>query len=963
MDYDFVNVDAFVPNSLSGWSALGNITAVKQSGNTFTLSDDSGLTLLVAVLSPTAFRVRFNPTATDYSKDASYAVVNQDLGAVTAQLTTNTSSLLVISTGALEVHIARQPFALSVYRVTDQGTQLIHQDANVSENGGQKGVLYVKGQPAIASIKVAPKNAYYFGLGEKAGSSMVKNGFSFTFFNYDNFTYVSGPLPDFEQQGPLNPSETLYCSIPFLIETNPSPQDDYVGNPYSYGLFFDNPSQSYVNIGANVPTAYPSFGMDGLYYFGALYGDLNYYFLAGDDVPAVVDQYTRLTGRSPLPPKYALGYHQGGYGYYDSAHVMAVANAYRDAQIPCDGLHIDVDFQDNYRTFTASPQKFQNVDRMFSNLADMGFKCSTNITSLITSNPQDETGSTTTPYPARDSGLQQGCFIYNTRAEGGESTQLFIGQEQYGENDGSNPYNYPPLPNAQSGQKVPLQASGYYPDLGDPKVADWWGQQYAYLFSVGLQMVWQDMTCPAIAADMTPPDGQDVPYNQLRPVPDDHEKSVPLDLMLVGPDGETYQPNVEIHNGYALTLSRATYEGINKLRPDVRNFIIARGGYAGLHRYAALWTGDSASSWEFLQINIPEVLNLGLSGVPLSGCDIGGFANGTGSSAQGGVVNGLVQGGITDPELFVRWMNLGAFLPWYRNHYDGYTKQYQEPYNYPDPVPAQCRKYIELRYQLMQVIYDAMYQATQTGLPLCRPLFLNFPDDSSVYSYLNDQFFLGDSLLVAPIVNQGQTSRNIYLPRGSDWYAFQNNEAPLADAVAGGTLIGQTGGTTPYYAPVGVVPLYIQAGALLPMRQLEQYVGQLAQNPLTINAYPGPDRAYTLYLDDGVSTAATAKQSYRLTHINQTTSGSTRSVRVQRTYDHYTPPEPFYYIGVLATTPPTGVTAGGSSLPQMTGSTDPDAANALAASTVNAFYYNHSLQTTFVKIFDTSADITVTVGE
>jgi alpha-glucosidase len=135
--------------------------------------------------------------------------------------------------------------------------------------------------------------------------------------------------------------------------------------------------------------------MDGLYYFGALYGDMGYYFMAGDDVRAVIQQYTRLTGLAPLPPRYVLGYHQGCYGYYDRDTLMAAATAYRENAIPIDGLHIDVDFQDNYRTFTSSKMKCGDIKSLFDELHGMGFKCSTNITALITSNPQDEQGNNT----------------------------------------------------------------------------------------------------------------------------------------------------------------------------------------------------------------------------------------------------------------------------------------------------------------------------------------------------------------------------------------------------------------------------------------------------------------------------------------------------------------------------------------------------------------------------------------
>lgn len=947
MNYEYVQVNAFVPNSLSGWSAFGNVVSHTASGASFLLTDSNGRVLLLAFLSPTAFRVRFNSTATSYDEGASYSVVNRSLGNVSPRVTSETDTELVIDTGSMQVQIQKQPFALSVYR----GRQLIHADAAVG--GDAKGLLYVEGQPAVASIKVAPENALYFGFGEKAGSTLAKNKFSMTFFNYDNFMYAGTaviPAPPAELSGgPLNPSEPLYNSIPLLIEVNPNPTGAQAGGAYAYGVFFDNPAQSYMNIAADVQTIYPSFSMSGMYYFGALCGDLDYYFLLGDGgAPDVIDQYTQLTGRPTMPPKYVFGYHQGCYGYYSRDVLEQAASSYRSADFPIDGLHIDVDFQNNYRTFTSSDLKFPNVAEMFSGLAQNGFKCSTNITALVTCNPYDENGKTYDDggahYPTRDSGMANNYFLYSTRADQAPSPQLFIAQENYGENPGLNPFPYPPLKPNSSGT-TPLISCGFYPNLGDPNVQAWWGRQYEYLLTSGLEMIWQDMTCPAIEYDQTPPAGTFVPYENLLDFSssdsDDSStiKTLPLDLMLVGPDGETYQPNMVVHNGYALTLCKATWNGINAIRPGRRNFIIARGGYAGIQRYAGLWTGDSASSWDFLQINIPEVLNLGLCGVPITGCDIGGFAVGSGSTAPGNV---------TDPALFVRWMNLGAFLPWYRNHYDGYVKAYQEPYKYGDPYLSYCRKYVDLRYQLIQLFYDCMYQSTQSGLPICRALFLNFPDDPAVYSHLDDQFFIGDDLLVAPIITQSDT-RTIYLPEGADWYPFPEN-GPLLAKVSGGTNIGVTEGTSPYYAPLGQVPLYVRAGGILPMRPVEQWVGQNAQSPLTFTIFPGPDRSYTLYQDDGISTGS----AFRLTTIQQATVGQTRSVRVTRTYDRYTPPEPFYSIALLGSTEPTGVTAGGTAIPAVA-----DAAS-LASSTSNAYFYDAGLGSITVKIFDTSADITVT---
>ena len=923
-NYPFVNVNEFTPNN-GDWTTVGNVASYTQQGAILRLTmANGGPAPILYFLAATVFRVRFNPAA-DYSSDNSYAVVADAFSGYTPTVT-DLGNALQLLTNSMRVVINKAPFGITVYR----GEQLIHAD--------NPGYNLIYDGTAVANLKVYPANALYCGFGEKAGAQLFKNQFTMTFFNYDNFMYSSGPLPEGEGGGPLNPSETLYNSTPLLIETNPNPVGANQGAPYSYGLFLDNPCQTYINVGASDYS-----NMFGKYYLGALYGDLNYYFFLGNTVRDVIAQYTQLTGRAPLPPKYVFGYHQGCYGYYDRYKLSEVANAYRAARIPIDGLHIDVDFQDNYRTFTSSNLKFPNVAEMFADLHTIGFKCCTNITSLVSNNPLDENGNKTT-YPALQSGLKADAFIYATRAGQGESPNLFVGQESYGQNFGSNPYPYPPL-SFQNGVES-LGSSGYYPDFGRSDVQTWWGQQYQYLLSVGLDFIWQDMTCPAIVPN----------FDNNTP-----DKTFPLDLMQSS-FGQ-YQANALIHNAYSLNLCQATYNGLNLLRPNLRNFIIARGGYAGMQRYAGLWTGDSASSWDFLSINIPEVLNLGLSGQPISGCDIGGFASGSASEGDFSVVDGQVYGQITNYELLTRWMNLGAFLPWYRNHYDGYVKQFQEPYQYGEPVPSNCRKYIEMRYRLLQVFYDAMYQHTQTGLPIVRPLFLNDPGDPQVYHYVNDQFFLGDHILVAPIVSQHDTAnpptppvRDIYLPAGSQWYAYQDNLAPLLAPVNGGTLI------TNYYASLGVVPIYIRAGAIIPMRQLEQYVGELPQNPLTFTIYPGPDSTYELYLDDGLTTNYQTQQQYRLTAITHHSTGNSQTVTIQRQHDGYTPPELFFYLCLLGASLPSKAQVNGVPLSNLIYPTDAEAAAALAASPVNAFYFNTEINAVFIKVFDMAANTNVAVG-
>lgn len=912
MAFTFVDVRSFTP-ALRQWSPVGAISGVTRLGNTFQLALASGnRSLLVSFLSSSCFRVRFDPAPNaTYGTETSRAVVNRDLGPVHLNVVQQDAQALIVDTGAMRVQIDLQPYRVRVFR----GAQLVSADEPVYN------LLYINNERVIANFKTRPSNSLFCGFGEKAGEQVDKREFTMTNFNFDNFEYgVESSVPSGTWPGPLNPSVPLYCSIPLAIEINPNPTGPFAGAPIYSGVYFDNHAQTYFNMGSN---DYSDF-MGDKWYFGALYNELDYYYMLGDRIVDVLGTYTTLTGRSPMPPKYVFGYHQGAYGYFEKKILMAVAEAYRTVRIPCDGLHIDVDFQDNYRTFTHSERKFKDAQsEMFPTLRSKGFKCSTNITPMLRSDGLDENNQYST-YEQRKALRDMGGLIYNTRAGEGPNAKLFEGTVSYGENKGFNPYN----------PSNALGATGNFPDFGRADVRAKWGEQYRHLVTdLGMEMIWQDMTCPALA------DGSG------------DYKTFPLNLMVN--DSVTYVPNAVAHNSYALNLLDATWNGLNALRPDIRNFIISRGGFAGMQRYAGLWTGDSGSSWEFLRINVPEVLNLGMSGVPITGSDIGGFG---GKREDSGMIffGPGPRDSVCNYELLTRWMQLGSFLPWYRNHYNGYTKAFQEPYRYGEPVPSNCRKYIELRYRMLQIYYDAMYEWTQTGMPIARALFLNDPHDPEVYKHLNDQFFVGHDFLVAPIVHQFATLpepkpplRDVYLPTGSDWYAFHEGK-PLEAIVPGGTLVRD------YYAGLDLVPIYVRAGAILPMRSLvEQYVGELARNPLEIYIYPNGDSTYLMYQDDGRTTKAAQSGEYRTTRIEHQWTSQETTVRLTRLHDQFAPPEAFYTIRLLQPSQPTSVTAAGAAL------IDVGSEDALAASATNAYYWDMQTRSSLIKIFDVAAAMTV----
>jgi alpha-glucosidase len=275
-------------------------------------------------------------------------------------------------------------------------------------------------------------------------------------------------------------------------------------------------------------------------------------------------------------------------------------------------------------------------------------------------------------------------------------------------------------------------------------------------------------------------------------------------------------------NTFGLLMSRATYEGLERLQPDRRPYVITRAAYAGIQRYATMWTGDTNSTWEALALNIPMFTSLGLSGEPFVGSDVGGFI-GRGSG-----------------ELLVRSYQISFLAPFCRNHkvIDGYD---QEPWRFGKYYEDIIRKYLKLRYTLLPFLYTTLEEAHRTGVPLFRPLLLNYQNDPNTYN-IDDQFMIGDDLLVAPIVKPDVTRRLVYLPEGI-WYDYWTNKRHE----------GRT--TITVDAPLDVVPMFVRGGAIMPATRSLNYVGEKPTEVIEFNIYPGENgvASGTLYEDDGAS--------------------------------------------------------------------------------------------------------------
>jgi len=334
----------------------------------------------------------------------------------------------------------------------------------------------------------------------------------------------------------------------------------------------------------------------------------------------------------------------------------------------------------------------------------------------------------------------------------------------------------------------------YFPDFTRPATRAWWGGLYRGLVEDGIAGFWNDMNEPGVWGGTFPDIVQHTHNGYLV----DHPA---------------------IHNVYGLEMARGTYEGVRTLRPEKRPFVLTRAGFAGVHRYAAVWTGDNVASWEHVGLALRMCLGLGMSGVPFVGFDIGGFE------------------GSPSPELFTRFLQLGSLAPLCRNH-TCYGTRDQEPWAFGDHYEEINTHSIRLRYQLLPYLYELFRQASLSGLPVMRPLLVEFQSDPATWE-LDDQFLVGDALLVAPVLSEGTRMRWVYFPVG-EWYDFYSNQ----------TFHGPA--RVMVEAPLERLPLFARAGAVIPMQESVNFVGERAADPLILSIYPSSGvTTDSLYEDEG----------------------------------------------------------------------------------------------------------------
>jgi alpha-glucosidase len=340
----------------------------------------------------------------------------------------------------------------------------------------------------------------------------------------------------------------------------------------------------------------------------------------------------------------------------------------------------------------------------------------------------------------------------------------------------------------------------HHPDFTNPAARTWWADAHKALFEAGVRGIWCDMNEPAIWGDSLkthdyPPDA-------------------------VHHDEGSFRSHREVHNIYGHCMAKSARMALEQERPNERPFVLTRSGWAGMQRNTAVWTGDNRSCFGSMPLDLAQVLSFGVCGVAHAGCDIGGFQN-DGHS-----------------ELFLRWMEWGVFQPFCRAHSAWGTAR-QEPWSFGPKAEDASRSLLLLRMQLLPYLYTLFVEASRTGMPVVRPLFLAYPDDL-VARRIGDEFLLGSDVLVAPVMEAGRDRRMVYLPEG-EWIAGRDG----ARHAGGQWIIAEL--------PLGLPPVFWRAGAAIPVEfKPRQHTGE-AVAEAGFRVYAGPDIRGTWVADDGIS--------------------------------------------------------------------------------------------------------------
>ncbi|TAE75161.1 MAG: DUF4968 domain-containing protein [Bacteroidetes bacterium] len=624
----------------------------------------------------------------------------------------DTPNEIIYTTKNITLKIQKKPFQIA-YFVDNQPV--------FSENKG-----YTTNQNFDVLSFNLSKDESLYGTGSRA-LPFDRRGFRLELYNKAHYAY--------EDNAPL-----MNFNIPVVISSQ------------NYGLYFDNPQKSFLDLGKNNANELT---------FEAIGGRMSYYFITGKNIEEVTQNYVWLTGYQPMPPLWAFGNFISRYGYRSEKETRQVVNDMYDQDFAADAVILDhywygegevkknvaMGNLDWYRA------KFPNGEKMVKDFEEKGIK-----TILIT----------------------QPFVLTNSK-----NYQEVAQKKLLATDENNNPFVIKNI--FWFGETSLL-------DIFKPETKDWFWQQYKKHTSAGIGGWWGDLGEPEVH---------------------------PSEIKHINGKAD------EVHNLYGHYWAKMIAEGYQKDFSNQRLFMLMRAGYAGSQRYGLIsWSGDVHRAWGGLKAQPSLSLNMGLTGLAYMHSDLGGFANTNFSK-----------------ELYLRWLQYGVFQPIFRPHSQEQVPS--EPIFYADDIKNQVREIIKMRYKLTPYLYTMAWENSTKGTPLMRPLIFEEPENKSLQKEGN-QYLWGKDILVAPILNEGQKTIQVYFPKKSNWYHLYNS-----------SMVPQNTGFLEVKVEEKNIPVYVRGGAIIPTQILDSTLRNMRSyltNGIHLHIYNPSKNQKTegyLYIDDG----------------------------------------------------------------------------------------------------------------
>lgn len=523
--------------------------------------------------------------------------------------------------------------------------------------------------------------------------------------------------------------------------------------------------------------------------------DLDVYIIEGESKLDIVRQFRAMIGRSYIAPRWALGYGQSRWGYANAADIRTVCDGYRGNGVGLDMIYVDIDYMQGFRNFTVDEEAYPNFADFVTEMKGKNI----HLVPIIDAGVKAEEG-----YFVDDEGRAKGYYVKN--ADGTD----FVGTVWPGE--------------------------VHFPDFLQPEARRWFGDHYKFLMDQGIDGFWNDMNEPAIfyskkgiealkdravSAMTGTSDGELMglgwAMGALKNSRQDYRS------MFHHVDGKTVCHD-DVHNLYGYNMTRAAGEAFARLSPHKRILMFSRSSYTGMHRYGGVWTGDNQSWWSHLKMNLTMLPGLSMQGFLYSGADLGGF------------------GSDCTEDLLMRWLELGIFTPLMRNHAAKGTRE-QEVYQFTD-IPA-FRDIIGLRYFLLPYIYSEYMKACLKGDMLFKPLSFEYENDPHA-SQVEDQLMMGESIMIAPVLQQNATGRYVYLPEEMKMLRLRSRDDYVVQILPKGH----------HYVDVALheVLLFIRPDKLIPVSSGGTCEPQVDFDQVKTIAFAKTEACYDYYQDDGIST-------------------------------------------------------------------------------------------------------------